>query len=314
MKFQPDRELHFLKNGRLAGSLNMVSTVNSGLADKSLLIDGRVFFNNLSLFMKDIVIEKIDGYFPFKHIHTASKLDRKMLASKSAKNDLQLLNYSLNRAYIKKPDNFTIKKIKIGDIDIENFAFDMEYKDNLLSLRKGYMELLDGSISINNSFFDLGNLSPDTFRYKFNLEVSGVDVRNLPMVKGVKKDEDTTIFANVRINGKGVDLQKSGDIYGAFNITHIGSEVAGRLLSTLDPKGEDGGISLVRNALNKGAQPELLLVELKYGQIFPKLWIKESVLYKYILFMIPRLPPSPIEFKDKSLDVILQSFKKSDKG
>lgn len=314
LKFEPDKEIHFLNSGKFNGTLDLFASVNSGFIKNGHLVNGKILFNNFSFFMKDIIIDRVNGYLPFRHIITKNNLDKKFLLTKSVKDDLQLLNYPLNRAYINTPDNFTINKIKINDIELDKASFDMEYNDNYLSLKSGYMELLNGSIFINNSFFDLGNMSPETYRYKLNMEISGIDIRKLKFIKDVKKNEDTKIFANIRVNGNGkinksgIDLEKSGDIYGAFNVTHIGNEVASKLLSVLDPKEKDGNISYVKELLYSGAWCELFTLEVKYGQIIPKIWMNKAA---YMVWL--PLPPSPIEFKNKSLDVILQSFKKSEK-
>ncbi len=314
LNVHPTNEIHFLKEGKINGSLNLVSTIHRRTSSDSFLINGKVLFNKLSFYMKDIIIDKVHGYFPFRHIISKKKIDRKLLASKSVKSDIELLNYPLNRDYMKQPDNFTFKKIKIGDIEINNFAMDIEYNNNYLSLRKGYMELLDGSITINNSFFDMGNMEPETIRCKLNIEVSDIDIGKLRFIK-IEEDEDTKIFANIRLYAKGIDFKKlanfenPGDISGSFNITHIGSEVAAKLLTAMDPNNKDGNVSLVKDLLYKGAWPELLTLELKYGQIFSKMWIDK----RFYMIWMP-MPPSPIEFKEKSIDEILQSFKKSHKG
>jgi len=313
--FEPPDEIIFLKNGKIDGSLNLISTIRSGIKKNDFIINGKVLFNELSFFMQDIAIEKIDGYLPFSHVITKSKLDRKALLAKSTKDDIELLNYPLNREYLKKPDNFTFKKIKVKDIDINNFAMDMEYKNNYLSLKKGYVELLDGSIAVNNSFFDLGNMDPETIRAKLNVEISDIDIRALKFIKNVDEDEETRIIANVRLNAKGIDFKKlarfenPGDISGSFNITKIGRQVAARFLTAMDPNGKDGNVAFVKDLLYGGAWPELFTLELKFGQISSKIWIDK----KFYMFWMP-LPPSPIEFKDKSLDEIMQNFKRSKKG
>ncbi|MBU1076714.1 MAG: hypothetical protein KKH98_05435 [Spirochaetes bacterium] len=110
--FEPPSEIIFLKNGKINGSLNLISNIRSGIKKDDILINGRVLFNELSFFMQDIAVEKIDGYLPFSHVISKSKLDRNVLLAKSTKDEIELLNYPLNREYLKKPDNFTFKKIK----------------------------------------------------------------------------------------------------------------------------------------------------------------------------------------------------------
>lgn len=308
LEFEPKKQISFLKNGQIKGGVNLVSDIETLEKNNDIHIKGEVLFQQLSVVMNDLEVKEIDGYLPFSHIITKNKIDRKVLKTKSAKKDLQLLNYPLTRSYTEKPDNFKIKRIKTKDVEINNFALDIDYNDNLLSLRKGYIELLNGSITINNSFFDLGNLEPDTFRYKFNIEISQLDIRKLDFIKA-EEDDDTKITANIRLNGSGINLQKSGDIYGAFNVTHIGNKVAARFLTAMDPNGKDGNVALVKDLLYKGAWPELFILELKYGQVLSRMWVDK----KFYMLWVP-MPPSPIEFKEKSLDVIMKSFKKSEKG
>jgi hypothetical protein len=257
-------------------------------------------------------VEELDGFLPFSHVITKKKMDRQDLLTQSSENDFQLLNYPVSKEYKTRSDNLTLKRVQWKDLAVRNLAFDISYANNFLALKKAYMELLDGTVTLNNTYFDLGNMDPDTFRYKLSLEVSGVNLVKLKRVK-IPKAEDTTLFANVRVKGEGINLTKSGDLSGSFNITHIGPELASRFLLALDPEKKDSLISLVRNALEKGAQPELMTLDLKYGQIFSRIWVRETFLYKYILFVFPRLPSSPVEFEPKSLDLVLKSFQKRKK-
>ncbi|MBU1077520.1 MAG: hypothetical protein KKH98_09525, partial [Spirochaetes bacterium] len=179
-------------------------------------------------------------------------------------------------------------------------------------------EVLGGAIAVNNSFFDLGNMDPETIRAKLNVEISGLDIGKLKFVK-VEKGEDTRIFANIRLNAKGIDFKKlakfenPGDISGSFNITHIGSEVAYRLLAAMDPNGKDGNVGYVKEQLYKGAKPELLILELKYGQLISRMWLDVGSLFGLGFIRYPS-PPNPIEFKDISIDEIMQNFKRSKQG
>ena len=186
----------------ITGQLDSRSRISSENINDAILIRGVLFFNNLSLQMGNLRVEEINGRLPFTHILTKNKMDRNALASKNSEDDLKMLNYPISREYQKIPDNFMIKNITLNDITIDNIKFDMSYNNNFFSINKGYMEFMNGIISMDNSYFDLGNLSPDTFRYKFNMEASGIDIIRFKKIK-VEKGEDTTIFANMRFSGKG---------------------------------------------------------------------------------------------------------------
>ena len=100
------------------------------------------------------------------------------------------------------------------------------------------------------------------------------------------------------------------DLYGSFNITHIGSGLAAKLLLIFDPNQKDNLISITRNALlNNSAKPELMSIDLKNGQISSRMWVKKGILSLFL-----PLPPSPIEFQDKSLDEIMQNIKNNNQG
>ncbi len=303
------KKLLFFNNIYLKGAMKFITDIKS--YSNNTLIKGNIGFNNFNLSLNDILIKDMNGYIPFTHIIGSKKKLSKELLYDSAIKNLEILNYPLIRLYEKEPDNFIIRELRLSknNLILKNMKFDINYERNMVRINKGDLDFLDGSITINKSYFDLSDMNKNNFTYQFNMEITGV---NPVLIKKIKlnRKEDTRVYGNIRVKGKGIDILTSNDFYAAFNITHIGSELASKFLQVLDPTGKDKKINLVRNALEHGAQPELINFEIKYGLVYSKIWIKESNFYKYVLFMIPRLPPSPIEFEKKSLENIVKVFNK----
>jgi len=307
LDFEPPQTVSFLKNSYTEGKLNLTANIYSLYNTKGdIKIEGRINFDKMNIQLNNITIKEINGYFPFSHI--LKKKEKKVftLVKRNVLKDLLTLNYPLHRGYNPPPDNLTIKSFKLKNIDVSDIKFDMSYSDNFLSINRGFFRVVDGSISINNSYIDLANMKPSNFRYNFNIEISDIDVTRIKNIK-VSEGEDTRIFANAKLKGKGLDLSNIGELYGAFNITHIGKELALKFLNLLDPEGKDKKIDLIKDALESGASPELISVEIKYGQLYPKFWFREAPFYKINLLL---LPPSPIEIERKPVEPILQSLVK----
>lgn len=316
----PEKEIMILNRIFISGVCRFDSRLESVSSPDGMRLEGRFLFRDFSLRYPPLAVESMNGSIPFLHIVTGKLLDRKELLAHSLDNDFQLIHYPVSRKYRGQSDNLTVRRVAWQDIALERIAFDMDYANNFLGLRRVYLELLGGSLVVNNSYFDLGNTRPETFRYKLNLEVSGIDLLKLRRVR-IPKAEDTTIYANARLKGEGIDLTKSGDLSGSFHITHIGPELATRFLELLDPEGKDGGITLVKEGFENGAMPELISIELKYGRIFPRVWLKKPPLYKSIVKSIISLSPAfivrglpeTIELEEKSADMVVKSFQKKKK-
>ncbi len=301
-RFNPITNIIFMTNIYLNGKMKLNTKIRS--FNDNMLIKGSISFHKFNVALNKLKIKNINGYIPYTHIVQKHKKLTSDIMRESAIKNLEILNYPLVRLYRNIPDNFSIDSITINNLKVDNIKFDLNYERNVVRINKGDFSLLDGSITINKSYFDIAD-----FKYQFNMELTGLNPVKLKNVK-LEKGDDTRLFANVRVKGTGPDIIKSSDFYASINITHIGSELATKFLKALDPEGKDSKISAVRNALEKGAQPQLLSFEVRYGLIYSKVWIEESTLYKYILFMIPRLPPSPIIFERKSLEAVLKGIKK----
>lgn len=307
LDFEPPETVSFLKNSYTEGKLNLAANIYSLHSKKGdIKIEGRLNFDKMNIQLNNITIKEINGYFPFSHI--LKKREKKVsgLVKRNVLKDLLTLNYPSHRGYNPPPDNLTIKSFKLKNIIVSDIKFDISYSDNFLTINRGFCRVVDGSISINNSYIDLADMKPSNFRYNFNIEVSDIDVTRIKNIK-VSEGEDTRIFANAKLKGKGLDLSNIGELYGAFNITHIGKELALKFLNLLDPEGKDKKIELIKDALESGASPELISVEIKYGQLYPKFWFREAPFYKINLLL---LPPSPIEIERKPVEPILRSFVK----
>ncbi len=304
-KFTPKTNIIFMTNIFVNGGIDVKTFVNTFKND--ILIKGNLNFNHFNLSMKNLKITDINGFIPYTHIISSSGNPGADVLKESAIKNLETINYPLIRLYRNKPDNLTIKSVTVNGINIKDIKLDMNYERNIARINKADFSLLDGSITINKSYFDLADLQPQHFNYQFNMELTGINPVKIKKIKLSKKD-DTRLFANMRVRGTGIDFVKSSDFYASVNITHIGSKLASKFLEALDPEGKDTKIKTVRDALEKGAKPELLSLKVQYGLLYSKIWIEESNLYKYVLFMIPRLPPSPISFDRKSIEEIMSGM------
>ncbi|MBN1898344.1 MAG: hypothetical protein JW827_06175 [Spirochaetes bacterium] len=294
----PPEKITFLKDSLIDGSLNIRAFIMS-LTDDLIEVKGRINFNDLHFKMKDLGVEAVNGFFPFTHL--VGKRDVKLsLLERSALKDLVTLNYPQHRGYNPPPDNFSIRTIRMKDIKIEDIRFDMNYSDNFMTLNRVFCRVSGGTISVNNSYIDLADLNPANFKYQFNIETSNLDVAKLFNVK-VGKDENTKISINTKFKGQGASMDNLGELYGAFNITSIGDALALKLLDVMDPQKKNEGMNSVRDILEGGASPELISMEIKFGQIYPKFWYKNPPsynplnLYKNIMLLLE--PPSPIEIE-----------------
>jgi len=314
LKFESPETILVLKDSYIQGKLNLIADIFS-CSEDTIKINGKVNFDKIGLKIKDISINNINGYFPFTHLLGKKEKKKIDILKRSAFKDLITLNYPLHRGYNPPPDNITVESLQFKDFIINDIKFDINYSDNFLSLNRGFFRIAGGSISINNSYIDLADLKPSNFKYQFNVEISELDVAKFKNIK-VGKDEDTKIFANVKFKGRGVDLSYIDQLYGAFNITHIGNELALKLFNSLDPEKKDKAIDQIRDALERGASPKLISMEIKYGQIYPSFWYKRPSWYKDIIHLISLkapvfiLPPSPIEVEPKPIEPIIKFITK----
>jgi len=306
-QFSPAGEVCFFKDFNISG----FASLNSGFIFNK---NGMEFLNYFTLKDFNFKIDKLKIENGNAEFLLAYNLESsKNFNSYKTDKDFLVFNYLTYRGYEPPDDNFKIEKIKFGDIEIDNIKFDIKYKNNVLNINRGILNLAGGSISLNNSYFDISDLKNPS--YMLNIEITGVDILKLKKLE-IKEGEDTTISGNIRLKGVGFKLSDIGKIYGGFNITHIGNEITLKFLDLIDPAKKDKKIGQVRSAVERGALPKLFSIEIKNGLIYSKFWYERPALYKDIFQMVllkaPTfvLQPSPITLNPIQAEVILKKFLK----
>lgn len=278
---QSEHKKTIAKGLHLKGSAKFESNFSSKNTEK-LDIDGLLAFDNFSLDYSlfdgavkksEFILERASGTVPFKQkisLNEKVEANGQKVPDKANEianpvikffDDLSVEEYSaggmllsnyeqVKSFYDKSP--LTVSSLKAGGLELQNFEFDVELKQNLLTLNEAVFEVLGGRVQGDVQF----EFSPAPKALKLTIHMTGLDSRklieNIPQVK--HKIDQFSLTGSPFIDGTlHIDYDLiSNDIDGQIDISSIGHEQLNMILYFIDPDEVNPTIENIRTALKIG--------------------------------------------------------------
>ncbi len=273
-------------------SFNSVST-----EEKQVEMDGLIEFDHFNAGMEGLMkIQMING-----SLHFNQRLDWNTLSlippdtTLSALELFQVFSYDQFETYKSETKKITIDRIQVSalgrEYPINQILIDLDYQDNLLHIKRYYLEFLGGNmdgslwVKLNRESLSDPQAMLKSVHYEFTNQLSNIRVDLLtPEIKekGTQDIEDYQLSSSMRFKGRGVPTSlknlKNFDLEGDYIIYKISPQLAPKLFDLIDPRHENVSIQSAKYWVEKlGYTLKTSEFYLKHGNIslnchFSKPW------------------------------------------
>lgn len=188
-------------------------------------------------------------------------------------NIVALVDYASIRPFYPDRRPLSIKRIEVANLEMSKMEFDLELRQNWFAVNQFVIGFLGGKIQGDFQLaFDADAKSIETIprMLRTSVHMTRLDTRKLierfPNLQG--KRSSWNVFSNPYLDGTVhllFDLQTS-EMSGGVEITSIGKEQLGMMLSYVDPFEQNPNISSIRKALAFGDVRQVS-IPLKNGEI-----------------------------------------------
>jgi len=310
-----DIQIHYKLDSPDPVALNSLISIQGEVSGEASLsqhdnlfeFSGEARINNLIANGEGIYCGPINGNIPYSGIINME--DSLFVKSKSQ----NLVERSLYRRNKRADRSFAefgvieIDQITFEDISASSIQSNILFDNGLLRIPYFTGEIIGGSFigDVSCDMRDVNMLREfpnyENLGYSFAMETANLDFNQL--VFGFGPFEKKAEFSSAsHFEGRGIPLPgEDYSLEGALHVSKMGPDVLNRVLDFIDPEKQNPGVTQTKSLLNKkllgfidiSYKPKEFSVEIKYGAIYPELYMSQPF---YADFLPLMKIPMPIRY------------------
>jgi len=276
--FGKNKRERIFQNQTIEGAVSLIATLKENIAEGKFEIDhfyydngGFVRANNVNLF------------FPFRH----DMLMQKSLNLKSANKERLIKGITKETKY-----NFTIDSLEIPHPTKVNQPFmlvypggdypglgaTMLYQDNIFEIPSFQVFLLNGLITMQDFYFNVGKGDPSEMEYNLLLKVKNIDLKQLMPAEKAKTIKDGSISMDIMFNGSHLDAPLE-NLNGYVSVYKMGEEFAKQGVKIIIPDTS----AIVDFSIDKGTIIQKMDFELQEGLVYARIFFTKGIVGKSVV-------------------------------